>query len=208
MIAVGILILVFGSYFVLTNKGSKVALTNIKGENLSSPYNTKNYNTPTITEKKDSLPLYIENKDIIDPFSKKNLKEKKLENALKLKQKEIELLKAQIEELKLKKEITKLGGSSNLSGFHSAGSSGIINLLGTIVVGNKRKAYLSVGERKIWLQSGEKYGNLKLISVSEKSVLVSINGKFFTLSLASGLYAKKEKTETEKGPINQGEKTK
>jgi len=204
----GILVLVFGSYFLFfRGGGSKGSPEVVESQNLST---VPPASASTLQEEKDSIPLFIQYKEIIDPFSKKSLKEKNIEEALKLKQKEIELLKAQIQELKLKKEISKLAGGSYFTGIEQGFNTGNIHLLGTISIGNKRKAYLLIGEEKIWLQVGEEYGGIKLISVNEKTALISLQGKNLTLRVESepGTAKEKEVAENEETPVNEGEEIK
>jgi len=174
-VILGILLLLAVIYFLgFKSKGSKVGP--VEEERIPSLMRTSG---PTTSK----TPLYTQIKKLRDPFKDMEMDAWKLENLVALKKKEVELLKATLEESKLRKAIRELGGTAEgpLIGdrIKSGGKEKTDSprLLAVAIGENTKKALIQVGTESFWLAEGQAVNGLRLEKVTEEWVSLSYRGK-------------------------------
>ncbi len=147
-------------------------------------------------ENSEKSPLFKAMEKLKDPFRAEDPKAAELQDKLKLTQKEIEYLKATLEEKKLRKEIKEIERS--LAEGERAGRVGSEPetptrqeekgqaesqdrlLVKAILISDSRKAALLVsGNRKAWVHEGEQFDGWQIKEIREESVVVWRKGKTF-----------------------------
>ncbi len=144
----------------------------------------------------EKSPLFKAMEKLKDPFRAEDPRAAELQDKLKLTQKEIEYLKASLEEKKLRKEIKEIERS--LAEGERAGTAGSEPqtpsrqgekdqaksqdrvLVKAILISDSRKAALLVcGGRKAWVHEGEQFDGWQIKEIREESVVVWRRGKTF-----------------------------
>ena len=134
----------------------------------------------TYMNSEDTIPIFLQVDELKDPFTKKSMRQKELEMELEIKKKEIELLKAQLEELKLRREMEKYSGYRGVRGSRRIPTP---KLIAIVRIGEKRKAYLSIGGNRVWLREGESYRSYRVESIGDRDVVLNANGRRIKLKL-------------------------
>ena len=178
-VILGILLLLAVIYFLgFKSKGSKVGP--VEEERIPSLMRTT---APTTSK----TPLYTQIKKLRDPFKDMEMDAWKLENLVALKKKEVELLKATLEESKLRKAIRELGGTAEgppvIDRMESGGKEKADSprLLAVAIGENTKKALIQVGSESFWLSEGQAVKGLRLEKVTEEWVSLSYRGKKFKI---------------------------
>lgn len=148
---------------------------------------------PEKKEEADKSPLYEAMQALKDPFRSEDPKAAELKDKLDMTKKEVEYLKAILEERKLKQEIKEI--EKSLTGQESSGSevavisssdsnpgskSGDGLLVKAILITDeKRSALLVSGDKRTWVHEGEYFDGWKVKEIREESVVVLKKGKTF-----------------------------
>jgi len=183
-IVLGILVLLVAVYFMgFKSKGSQVGP--VEEERIPSLMRTGGSNT-------SSAPLYTQIRNLRDPFKDMEMNAWKLENLVTLKKKEVELLKATLEESKLRKAIKELGGNiekpSIADGIKSDGTEkdNRPRLLAVAIGENSRKALIKFGSESYWITEGQAVKGLRLERVTDEWVSLSYRGKKYKIRRREG----------------------
>jgi type IV pilus biogenesis protein PilP len=158
----------------------------------------KKISKPRKEEPKKS-PLFKAMEALKDPFRTENPRAVELQDKLSLTQKEVEYLRATLEEKKLRQEIKKIERS--LSESDQAGLSGReaevlspggkkgdaepqekrVLVKAILITDEERSALLVSGNKKTWVQVGEFFDGWRIKEIRGESVVLSRGGKTFVL---------------------------
>jgi hypothetical protein len=155
--------------------------------------------SPAKTPKKDEpekSPLFQAMQALKDPFQAEDPKATELKEKLDLAKKEVEYLKAILEEKKLKQEIKEieqslaqdqapgpLGGETAILGSPQTGGkseSGDNLLVKAILASDDQRSALVVsGGKSAWVHQGERFDGWEIKEIREESVVVTRKGRTF-----------------------------
>lgn len=149
------------------------------------------------TEEPDKSPLFEAMEALRDPFHSEDPKAAELKDKLDMTKKEVEYLKAILEEKKLKQEIRDIEKSlAEEQGLGAAGDqvailppssdakaqdrprSGLL-VKAILITDEKRSALLASGDKKTWVHEGEHFDGWKIREIREGSVVVLKKGRTF-----------------------------
>lgn len=124
-----------------------------------------------------------------DPFQSQSMAVLALEEDIKLKSKEIEVLRLTLEERQLRQQIAGVGRDSTqvpgdaASAVAAAADPDRVELLAVIDSERRRAALLSDGARAAWVREGGAFGIWQLVEVRDNGVTLAGNGATRKLSV-------------------------
>jgi hypothetical protein len=119
-----------------------------------------------------------------DPFKGITSELAELEVQIRLKEKEVELLKVQVEEAKLRKE---LGLSTNRRTYGSTGSyTPRAEVKAIIVAETERSALVKLGSSSYWIAEGETVAGCTVKEIEDNAITVTHAGRTYRSVLNSG----------------------
>ena len=141
-------------------------------------------------------PLFQAMQALKDPFRKEDPKLLELQDKLSRTQKEIEYLKADLEEKKLRQEIMEIerslagGGQSgelvkevgaipSAAASQEAGSENGVLVKAILITDEERSALLVYGSQKSWVHEGDRFDVWEVKKIRRESVVVLREGKAF-----------------------------
>ena len=147
-------------------------------------------------EEREKSPLFEAMQALKDPFRTEDPKAAELQDKLDLTKKEIEYLKATLEEKKLRQEIREIEksltegeqpgmGEGEAKMFPSplqnegAGSEKTVLVKAILIADDQRSALLVSGSKKTWVHQGERFDGWEIIEIREESVVAWKRGKTF-----------------------------
>ncbi|MGB8657576.1 MAG: hypothetical protein WCE90_07290 [Candidatus Zixiibacteriota bacterium] len=189
VIAVGFLLLKF-----MTSGGNEVAAEKAN----SAPRTDRAISRPKKDPEPAKTPLYQVLKEWKDPFRGEDPKLLDLQDKIDATKKEIELLKASLEEKKLRQEIGDLESSMketprmvtapeekepDSTGANEAKTQPpkTVSVLAILITDDEKSALLVSGERKTWVHQGEEFDGWEVKEIREESVVLFREGKTFLL---------------------------
>jgi len=154
--------------------------------------------TPKAAKKEapEKSPLFQAMEALKDPFRTEDPKAAELKDKLDLAKKEVEYLKAILEEKKLKQEIKEIekslaqsagpGTSANdvailpstEGGGESKSDQGLV-VKAILITDEERSALVASGDRKSWVHEGERFDGWEITQIREASVVVLKKGRTF-----------------------------
>ncbi len=164
-----------------------IYLVGLKSHGEKAPISIENEKVPSFmkggTSSITNPPVYTRVKELRDPFKDMEMNVWKLNNLLLLKKKEVELLKATLEESKLRKAIKELGGTVHGSGLlqeigtSSAQAEVGPKLLAVVISEGVKKALITIGSDTAWIEEGQQFRGLRVVKIDDQGVLVTYKGK-------------------------------
>jgi flagellar basal body-associated protein FliL len=158
-----------------------------------TPKTVQKVTKPTKKDETDKSPLYEAMQALKDPFQSEDPKAAEIKNKLDLTKKEVEYLKAILEERKLKQEIKEIEKSlteqespgseeaviSSSDGNSASKSGDQLLVKAILIMDEKRSALLVSGDKRTWVHEGEHFDGWKIKEIREESVVVLKKGKTF-----------------------------
>jgi flagellar basal body-associated protein FliL len=192
LLGVGAVVVILVGIFALKYMTSSTDQEEPK-KSRQTPKTAQKVTKPVKKNETDKSPLFEAMQALKDPFQSEDPKAAELKNKLDMTKKEVEYLKAILEERKLKQEIKEI--EESLTGQESNGSevavisssdrnpgskSGDELLVKAILITDeKRSALLVSGDKRTWVHEGEHFDGWKIKEIREKSVVVLKKGKTF-----------------------------
>lgn len=143
---------------------------------------------PTVRPERVLLTQSLESRR--DPFQSQSMAVLALEEDIKLKSKEIEVLRLTLEERRLRQQIAGVGRDSTLAPADAESAvggatadPGRVELLAVIDSERRRAALLSDGAHAAWVREGSAFGIWQLVEVRDNGVTVAGNGATRRLSV-------------------------
>jgi hypothetical protein len=192
MLGAGAVVVILVGFFAL-----KYMTSSTEQEGMEKPRPTtrtvKKVSKPVKKDEPDKSPLFEAMQALKDPFRSEDPKAAELKNKLDLTKKEVEYLKAILEERKLKQEIKEIEKSLTdqespgsevaviSSSDRNSGSKSGDGLLvkAILITDEKRSALLVSGGKRTWVHEGEHFDGWKIKEIREESVVVLKKGKTF-----------------------------
>jgi len=161
----------------------------------SAPRSEKKISKPQKKEETKS-PLFQAMEALKDPFRKEDPKLIELQDKLGRTQKEIEYLKANLEEKKLRQEIREIersltGGdrsgalesevatTPSLGTGEEAGSQKHVLVRAILITDEEKSALLVYGEKRTWVNEGDRFDVWEIKEIRKESVVLLKDGKSF-----------------------------
>ncbi|KPL00535.1 MAG: hypothetical protein AMJ91_04275 [candidate division Zixibacteria bacterium SM23_73_3] len=189
--AIGVILVGFFALKFMTSGGGDIVSekprpTSQTGKKISKP------------QKKEQTksPLFEAMEKLKDPFRTEDPRAAELQDKLKLTQKEVEYLKATLEEKKLRQEIKEIersmveGERTGTSGHQLKASSSDENkvetkspkrvkIMAILIADEERSALLISGNRKNWVHEGEQFDGWEIKEIKKESVVLLKEGKTY-----------------------------
>jgi hypothetical protein len=141
-------------------------------------------------------PLFQAMEALKDPFRKEDPKLIELQDKLSRTQKEIEYLRADLEEKKLRQEIreiekslaegdqsgepvSEVGGTPSAAANEEAGSEKRVLVKAILITDEEKSALLVYGDKKSWVRQGERFDVWEIKEIRKESVVLLREGKSF-----------------------------
>ncbi|NIM97793.1 MAG: hypothetical protein GTO24_06855 [candidate division Zixibacteria bacterium] len=193
LLGAGLVVVILVGFFLLkfmTSGGADV----VPEKPRSTQRSVKKISKPKAEEPKKS-PLYEAMKALKDPFRAEDPRAAELQDKLSLTQKEVEYLRAILEEKKLRHEIKVIersiaeadrasspceqaAASSSQAGKAEASSKKQRVLVKAILITDEEKSALLVsGSKKTWVHEGENFDGWDIKEIRRESVVLSKEGK-------------------------------
>ncbi len=190
-VAMGIILMAFFALKFMTSGGADVVPEKVR----SAPRTGKKISKPQKKEETKS-PLFKAMEKLKDPFRTEDPKAAELQDKLRLTQKEIEYLKATLEEKKLRQEIREIEKSmaqGDQTGTHgneivvtsSDGKKGEakspkwVQIKAILITDDGKTALIVSGGKKSWVHEGEQFDGWEIKEIREESVVLLKEGKTF-----------------------------
>jgi hypothetical protein len=188
---IGVIVVGFFMLKFMTSGGSDV----IPEKPRSGRRSEKKISKPQKKEESKKSPLYEAMEALRDPFRAEDPKAAQLQDKLSITQKEIEYLKATLEEKKLRKEIKEIEEALVRSGRSGSPSKeeGILSsevdkgeakpenqgvlVKAIMITDEKRSALLVSGNKKSWVHQGEYFDGWQVKEIRKENVVLSKAGK-------------------------------
>lgn len=141
-------------------------------------------------------PLFRAMQELKDPFRKEDPKLIELQDKLSRTQKEIEYLRADLEEKKLRQEIMEIekslagddqsgepvkevGATPSVTVNEEAGSEKRVLVMAILITDEEKSALLVYGSQKSWVHEGDRFDVWEVKKIRKESVVVLREGKSF-----------------------------
>ena len=194
VLGLGAVVVIGMGFFVfkfMTSSGAEVVLEKAR----SAPRTGKKISKPKKMESEKS-PLFEALKSWKDPFRGEDLEVVELQDKINATKKEIEYLKASLEEKKLRQEIKELEKSiSGTAGTSTSGTETEIGATGgkkgkaesqkrvlvkaILITDDEKSALIVSGDRKSWVHEGKEFDGWKIKEIKKESVVLLKEGKTF-----------------------------
>ncbi len=194
ILGVGVIVVILVGFFLLkfmTSGGADVAPEKPR----SARRVEKKISKPQKKEQTKS-PLYEAMEKLKDPFRSEDPRAAELQEKLDLTQKEVEYLKATLEEKKLRQEISEIERSLNKRadvGSHgeevevksAGGKKGEakhqkwVQIKAILITDDEKSALIFSGGKKSWVHQGEEFDGWEIKEIRKKSVVLLKEGKTF-----------------------------
>jgi hypothetical protein len=152
--------------------------------NVSKPAATPAGSDEAKEEEPDEKPLFTMGEEWTDPFKGLSYELAELNRQIKLKQSEVELLKVQVEEKKLKTELGVSTGTRRSSS--GTPRSYDVELKAVVISETEKSALLGVGRMNYWVEEGGSVSGWTVQRISGNTVTIKRGETTRTLSISSG----------------------
>jgi len=124
-----------------------------------------------VTYREEGQPLYELAKEVRDPFRGDGSKVWRLEEAIKVEQMELELLKTKLEKSKIERELFTMSGESEKI------FKAVPTVKAVLWSDKKKTALLEFGGEEFSVGEGDKIGEYRVTRIDKKGVFLSVKGE-------------------------------